>query len=82
MTVQTPRHSPFSVIDFVSRTGFSEDSPAAILFRTADCDKENIRERLKDKVVFLGDGENTTLRIGGAEESGKIGFSLLSNRPY
>ena len=64
MTIQTPPNSSFPVIDFASRTlakGFSDDSPAKILSKTANGDNNNVRNRLRDKVVFLGEVDNITV---------------------
>jgi hypothetical protein len=95
VTIQGPPTTRFPLIDFASRAiskGFTEDSLATVLATTANGDEKRVREKLCDKVVYLGDVgtagtpglENKTDPDGQAQEwdgalGGKIGFSLNSD---
>jgi hypothetical protein len=84
--IQKPQTSRFPLVDFTSRVlsrGFSADSVATILIDLTSGNDKEIRERLWNKVLFLGDVYYAQgLQRGRNEDGkvvGKIGFSTVQN---
>jgi hypothetical protein len=84
--IQKPPTSRFPLVDFTSRAlsrGFSTDSVATILVYLTSGNDQEIRERLWNKVLFLGDVYHAMgLQRGRNEdgkEAGKIGFSTVKD---
>jgi hypothetical protein len=87
MTVQGPRTTHFQLVEFAARVvskGQSSTSWATVLSKTANGDKEYLRNKLVDKNVYLGDVRS--LIIGEYDDdgpllatTGTIGFSLTGD---
>ena len=84
-TIQGPPTTRFPLIDFASRAvskGLGATSLAKILATTASGDSQQVREKLQDQTVFLGDvgfhEADKDERQNGTPgvEVGRIGFSL------
>jgi hypothetical protein len=86
LLVQGPRITRFPLIDFAARAvakGLTSDSLATVLKETGNGYEKQVREKLRDKVVFLGDvimpSVYSETDEDGGEHSGKIGFSLTGD---
>jgi hypothetical protein len=87
MTLQKPRNSQFPLIDFAARAlskGSGDNTLAKVLVETTNGDDATIREKLWNKIVFLGDIDNAAMGEhadgdSNRREIGKIGFSTLND---
>lgn len=90
--IQGPPNTNFPLIDFASRAiskGFTDASLATVLVDISNGDEERVREKLSDRVVFLGDVDTLSPYEEAEQErglyewhgrrSGTIGFSLTDD---